>query len=127
MPDELERVTLADRAEALLMQAESRGMEMRLGGSLAIRDHCQGTTELLQRWGRELPVDIDLFTRKSQQRAVEEMFKELGYTLDPALAYSQEYDLGRLVYHGPGAVKVDVFLDVLRMAHPGRVQGQALS
>lgn len=107
----------ADVARDLLAEAESRGLMLRLGGSLAVRGHCAGTARLLEAWGREAPADIDFFGYHAEHRELERLFEDLEYRLDPAIAHSREYGVNRLLYHRADGLKVDIFLDVLRMAH----------
>jgi hypothetical protein len=104
-------------ARDLLSEADQEQITLRIGGSLAVRLHCHASDDLLDRWQREPPGDVDLFGYSRQDPAIQGMFRRLGWTLDPAVALSREWGVNRLVYHGPDGAKTDVFLDTLNMAH----------
>jgi len=89
-----------------------------LTGSIATRERCATRPGLFERLDREPPIDIDLVAYARQRSQINQLFKDLGYRIDPTIAQSQEWGIPRLIFHGPdGRLKVDVFLDVLRMSH----------
>ncbi len=105
-------------ARQLLDDAAARGITLRLTGSIAVRERCARLPGLLERLDREPPIDIDLVGYAKQRAQISQLFKDLGYRIDPVIAQSQEWGIPRLIFHGPdGKPKVDVFLDVLRMSH----------
>ena len=109
---------LSALARDLVAQAAGRGITLRLIGSIAVRERCAGHLDVFRQLDREPPLDIDLVGYAKQQPQIDRMFKELGYRIDPTIAQSQEWGIKRLIYHGPdGKLKVDIFLDVLRMSH----------
>lgn len=119
-----------DVARSLIDEASARGIVLRLFGSLGVREHCTACGAFLDQVARDPHQDIDFMAYSSQQAAIEEMFQALSYRPDPAVAYSQEYGIQRLIYHHPDtAIKVEVFLDILRMSHAidmrGRLERQA--
>jgi hypothetical protein len=109
---------LGGLAKELVEQAAGRGITLRLIGSIAIRERCAEREEVFALLDRELPLDIDLVGYTKQQPQIDQMFKALGYRIDPTIAQSQEWGIQRLIYHAAdGKLKVDIFLDVLRMSH----------
>jgi hypothetical protein len=105
-------------AKDLVEQAASRGITLRLIGSIAVRERCADRPDIFRQLDREPPLDIDLVGYSKQQPQIDQMFKALAYRIDPTIAQSQEWGIQRLIYHGPdGKLKVDIFLDVLRMSH----------
>ena len=105
-------------ARRLVDEGTSRGIPLRLIGSIAVRELCAGREDILERLDREQPVDIDLVGYLKQQPQIALMFKQLGYRIDPTIAQSQEWGIQRLIYYAPDSeIKVDIFLDVLRMSH----------
>jgi len=53
-----------------------------------------------------------------EQPAIEALFTEEGWVLDPIIRWSMEWGIKRLIYMSPdGRFKVDIFLDQLVMSH----------
>ena len=105
-------------AKELIEEGRSRGITLRLLGSIAVREQCAGRPDIFARLDREPPIDIDLVGYLKQQGPITQMFKQLGYRMDPTIAQSQEWGIQRLIYYAPeSGTKVDIFLDVLRMSH----------
>jgi hypothetical protein len=99
-------------------QAASRGITLRLIGSIAVREQCADRPDIFRQLDREPPVDIDLVGYSRQQPQISRMFDDLGFRIDPVIAQSQEWGIQRLIYHAPDSkAKIDIFLDVLRMSH----------
>jgi hypothetical protein len=112
------RADLPRLAKDLVEQAASRGITLRLIGSIAVRERCAARPDVFRQLDREPPVDIDLVGYSRQQQQISRMFSELGYRIDPAIAQSQEWGIKRLIYHASDSTaKIDIFLDVLRMSH----------
>ena len=112
-PDELLHIALD-----LVDMGAQRGVTLRLLGSLGARAHSRESAALLDVLGREPTHDIDFMGYSSQQAQATRMFRELGYEPDPSVAFSQEYGIQRLIFHRPSdQLMVEIFLDVLRMAH----------
>lgn len=105
--------------DRLLAIADDRAVTLRLLGSVAVWAHCREHRPLLVRLERQEYRDIDLIGRSQDRRAIGAVFAELGYEPDAALMGSQEYGINRLIFNSPPPlnVKVDVFLDTLRMCH----------
>jgi hypothetical protein len=94
------------------------GLQVRLIGSLAVRQHCPAHADLLDTLNRRPYHDLDFMAYGAQTRPVRELFSSLGYEIDPEILRSQEYGIQRLIFNLPGTeLKVDVFLDDLIMAH----------
>jgi hypothetical protein len=109
---------MQELARNLVEEARSRGITLRLLGSIAVRELCAGREDVLARLDREPPIDIDLIGYMKQYAAISQMFRELQYQIDPTIAQSQEWGIKRLIYYEPEThAKVDIFLDVLRMSH----------
>lgn len=109
---------VAKEADRLLREAEGRGLTLRLTGSLGVSLHSEGSRDLLALLGRRHYRDIDLMGAWKQQRAVSHLFEERGYLPDPDIKQAQEFGSKRLIYQHPEtAIKVDVFMDDLVMAH----------
>ena len=113
-PDEL-----LELAIEFVEEGASRGITLRLLGSLAVRAHTEGPGGLLDLLERVPTHDIDYMGYSGDQAAADRYFvEELGYQPDPAVAHSLEYGINRLIYYQQdGPVMVEVFLDQLRMAH----------
>ena len=105
--------------DRLLACADDRAVTLRLLGSVAVWAHCREHRALLVRLERQEYRDIDLMGRSQDWRDIIEVFGELGYQPDASLMASQEYGIGRLIFQSPPPrkIKVDVFLDTLRMCH----------
>jgi hypothetical protein len=110
--------SLLAEADQLLAESSRRGLVLRLAGSAGVLRHCPACRRAVGALNREPPDDLDFFAYGKQQRELGRMFADLGYRPDPAVAFSQEYGIDRLIYTGhASAAKIDVFLDVLRMSH----------
>ncbi|HEY1642467.1 MAG TPA: hypothetical protein VGG35_17375 [Streptosporangiaceae bacterium] len=109
---------LLSEADQLLAEAARRDLALRLAGSAGILRHCDACRAASAALARERPADLDFFAYRKQHTALGRMFTDLGYQADPAVAFSQEYGIDRLIYLGcRAATKIDVFLDALRMSH----------
>jgi len=112
-PDEL-----LNLARQLVDKGSEQGVTLRLLGSLAVRDHIRDSGGLLDLLERVPTHDIDFMGYSEEQAQADRMFKDLGYEMDPAVAYSLEYGVQRLIYHQrEEQIMAEVFLDELRMAH----------
>lgn len=112
-PDEL-----LDLGKQLVEDAAERGVTLRILGHLAVRAHIQAHRELIERLKRVATNDIDFMGYSKEQDEADSMFKGLGYAPDPAVAYSREYGIQRLIYHHPNVeIIAEIFLDELNMAH----------
>jgi hypothetical protein len=116
---------LLHEAAVLQQEAGRRRLMLKLAGSVGVLQHCLDCRQAVTGFDRELPGDLDFFAYGKQQRDLARMFTDLGYRADPAVAFSQEYGIDRLIYLGrSAAAKIDVFLDVLRMSHTVDFKGR---
>lgn len=118
----METSTLSDRippeALNLVEEAATSSLLLRITGSVAIRLHCDQHWPLLVRLGRRPYHDIDFWGLGKDQRQIERFFSERGYIADPKVKHMHEWGIKRLIYEHPeSAVKIDVFMDELVMAH----------
>jgi hypothetical protein len=105
-------------AAALCEAATEAAIPLRLIGSLAVKIRCPRYSHLMGELGRREAADVDLVGYGRDERAIERLFADRGYRLDPAIRHSREFGIRRLIYLHPAEdVKVDVFLDRLIMAH----------
>lgn len=109
---------LRDEALRLCERASDRHLTLRITGSLAVLLHCPGHAGLLETLGRRPLRDIDLMAHAKEQPAIEALYTEEGWVLDPIIRWSREWGVKRLIYRsGDSRFKVDVFLDQLVMSH----------
>lgn len=102
----------------LVDKAKERGVTLRILGHLAVRTHVQNNRELIDALKRKPTHDIDFMGYSNETTAANKFFiDELGYTLDPMVAYSQEFGIKRLIYHKENGLMAEIFQDDLRMAH----------
>ncbi len=107
-----------DESARLVAEAERAGLTLRMLGSVGVWHHCERADELYAALAREPPGDVDLAADARAQGAVAELLAGAGLVEDPSLRHSQEFGIRRLIYWRPDAsLKVEVFLDVLRMSH----------
>jgi hypothetical protein len=110
---------------ALYQRAEETGVTLRFVGSLAIQLTCPKWKHLAVDLERRPSRDIDFVGYAKEQRRIEDQFVEAGYVIHPAVKYSQEYGVKRLIFlpveQDP---HVDIFLDDLIMAHTVQFSGR---
>lgn len=111
-------VQLHSELDRIMAATSQAGLQVRLIGSLAVRQHCPAHAHLLGALERRPYHDLDFMAYSAQTRPIQVLFSSLGYEIDPAILRSQEYGIQRLIFNLPGSeLKVDVFLDDLIMAH----------
>lgn len=106
---------LLGTGEELLARASAEGVTLRLIGGIAVLAR-SGDPDLPRRLDREPPGDLDFAGLDQESTELERLFAAAGWEIDPVVAQGREYGIGRLIFHR-GEVKVDVFLDELRMCH----------
>jgi hypothetical protein len=113
-------------AEALRIahDAETRGVRLRILGSLAYRLHCPENIELFSKMERAL-TDIDFAAERNQARDIRDLLTGMGYVIDERITMATEG--GRYYFQHPATeLGVDVFMDELYFCHPipfrGRLQ-----
>ncbi len=102
----------------LVERAAIDSLVLRITGSVAVRLRCDQHWPLLSRLGRRPYHDIDFWGLGKDQQRIEHFFAALGYVVDPKCKHMHEWGIKRLIFDHPrSAVKVDVFMDELVMAH----------
>jgi hypothetical protein len=105
-----------ERALALVDQAATRGIQLRILGSLAYRLHCPANIALFEAMKRDL-TDIDFAARGSQRKEIRTFLAELGFEIDQDMLVSTEGK--RYAFEEPSTgLIVDVFFDELYFCHP---------
>jgi hypothetical protein len=106
---------LADEATRIVASTGSRGVALRVVGSLGIRLHCAAVAPYMDRFGRQ-PKDIDLVVAREGRRVMRQVLEEAGYQADRDLLVAME---GRryTFAHPDRAIEVDVFVDRLDFCH----------
>jgi hypothetical protein len=110
-------------AERIVQVAEERNLILRLLGAIAFRIHCPKYGYLCEKMKRNI-TDIDFMGYGRQIAEIKKLFKDLGYT--------KSYDdvetilMGRLIYYSKhyANLRVDVFLDKLKMCHTINFDGR---
>ena len=104
-----------DEALQLIQEAEERGLQLRILGSIAYRLQCPNNLHLFQDMARAL-TDVDLAGLKSQNQEVREFFLSRGYQPDEGVYVASEGS--RHIYvHPKTNLNVDVFADELYFCH----------
>ncbi len=112
-PDEL-----LEFARQLVEMGQEKGVMLRILGHLAVRSHVEAHRALIDQLKRLPTHDIDFMGYSKEINQASRMFiDELGYTPDPAVAYSQEYGIQRLIYYRDDGLLAEIFVDQLKMAH----------
>lgn len=112
-PDELLEI-----ARQLVELGAKNGVTMRILGHLAVRQHVVANRDLISLLKRVPTHDIDFLGYSKEINQANKLFIDmLGYKPDPAVAFSQEYGVGRLIYYHPNGVMAEIFCDELKMAH----------
>jgi hypothetical protein len=110
-------------AIGIVEKAQSRGVYMRILGSLAayIRSRNNGSADVfksLGRFGEGMPLftDLDLAAYGKQRGEIHKVFRELGF--EPDTMVNGMFGHKRLIYYHPkGKYHVDVFLNKLEFSH----------
>ena len=104
-----------DEALQLIRDAEDRGLQLRILGSIAYRLQCPKNLHLFEDMARVL-TDVDLAGLRSQNQEVREFFLSRGYQPDEGVYVASEGS--RHIYLHPRTnLNVDVFADELYFCH----------
>lgn len=104
-----------DEALRLVEDAEARGIQLRVLGSIAYRLQCPRNLHLFQDMARVL-TDVDFAGLKSQNQEVREFFLSEGYQPDEGVYMASEGS--RHIYlHPETKLNVDVFANELYFCH----------
>ncbi len=113
-PDKL-NLEFVDEALRLVKDAEARGIQLRILGSIAYRLQCPNNLHLFQDMARVL-TDVDFAGLKSQNQEVREFFLSEGYQPDEGVYMASEGS--RHIYlHPETNLNVDVFANELYFCH----------
>jgi len=104
-----------DEALRLVCDAEERGIQLRILGSIAYRLQCPKNLHLFQDMARAL-TDVDFAGLRSQNQEIREFFLSEGYKPDEGVYVASEGS--RHIYlHPETKLNVDVFADELYFCH----------
>ena len=104
-----------DVALRLVKDAEQRGIQLRILGSIAYRLQCPENLHLFEDMARVL-TDVDFAALKSQNQEIREFFLARGYAPDEGVYMASEGS--RHIYLDPDTnLNVDVFADELYFCH----------
>jgi hypothetical protein len=104
-----------DVALRLVDDAEARGIQLRILGSIAYRLQCPNNLHLFQNMARVL-TDVDFAGLKSQNQEVREFFLSTGYKPDEGVYMASEG--ARHIYlHPETNLNIDVFANELYFCH----------
>ncbi len=100
--------------DALMKEADARGITLRILGAIAFRTHCLMFKSYEYRAGRLLS-DIDFAAYSNDKRKIEEMFSNLGYEIDKHAKVL--FQGKRYIFYNPEGIHSDIFFDKLEMCH----------
>ena len=109
----MEQDAFLEEVEKILSLAQKEAVTLRLLGANAIRLRSQTAKSMAA--SRRL-TDLDFVGYKKERAKIEGLFERLGY--QPSRTFNMIHGDERLVFSGrEGELKVDVWLEVFRMAH----------
>jgi hypothetical protein len=118
----LKNLHFVDEALKLVKEAEERGIQLRILGSVAYRLHSPNNVHLFTEMEREL-TDVDFAAERRQGHAIREFMMSGGYRSNDAMFVGTEG--ARHVYEHPEwSLHVDVFTDELYYCHPIPFKGR---
>lgn len=106
---------LSEEAHRLIDEAENYGIVLRAIGSVAVRLHCEPSSNDMDRRDR-VPKDIDLVTRKRDRRRLDDFFALRGYETDRDMLVAME-GTRYLFRNQETGIDVDVWVDELNLCH----------
>lgn len=105
-------------AVRLVESAAEQSLLLRVTGSVAVHLHCARHNGLMRELGRRPFYDIDFWGRDRDHQRIAAFFEAEGYQADPAARGLREWGIKRQIFaHPDTAIKIDVFMDTLVMAH----------
>lgn len=111
-----------DEGLRLVRDAEQRGIQLRILGSIAYRIQCPENLHLFDDMARVL-TDVDFAAMRSQNQAIREFFLSEGYLPDEGVYVASEGS--RHIYvHPETRLNVDVFADELYFCHRVPFEGR---
>ena len=117
MSEESQNLNLEFVAEGLRLvsEAEKRGIQLRILGSIAYRIQCPNNLHLFDAMARVL-TDVDFAGLKSQNQAIREFLIGEGYTPDVGVYVAAE-GASHIYLHPDTQLNLDVFADELYFCH----------
>jgi hypothetical protein len=100
----------------IVNEANKKKIRLRAMGGLGFLIHCPNRRELLQAFNR-VPSDIDFMAPGSQEKQIDELFRELGYKEKGGQGVTMEVWSDRRIFEHPVLPHVDVFFDELDFCH----------
>lgn len=118
----LKNLHFVDEALRLVKEAEEKGIQLRILGSIAYRLHSPKNVHLFAEMEREL-TDVDFGAYRSQSHAIREFMKAQKYICNDGMFVGTEG--ARHIYQHPEwPLHVDVFTDELNYCHPIPFKGR---
>jgi hypothetical protein len=118
----LKNLHFVDEALRLVKEAEERGIQLRILGSIAYRLHSPKHVHLFAEMEREL-TDVDFGAYRKQSHAIRDFMVGQGYKANEGMFVGSEG--ARHIYQHPEwALHVDVFTDELNYCHPIPFKGR---
>jgi len=112
---------LYEEHQRIAVEAEKRGVVIRLLGALAFSLRCPQYAQLRGALGREL-TDLDYVALSKQWDAIVQLLASLGYSLDERRAMLHGHE--RIIFFHSAGLRVDVFFDRLDMCHIVDLRGR---
>ena len=100
----------------IVKEANERKIRLRAMGGIGIVLHCPNQRKLLQEMNR-LPSDLDFMALIRQEKQIEELFRDLGYTEKGGQGITMEIWSNRRIYEHPVFPHTDIFFDELDFCH----------
>jgi hypothetical protein len=114
MPEtEADQSIFFEEIDKILTMAKEEGATMRLLGATAIRSRSPSARKMA---GQRPLTDLDFVAYKKDRSRIEKLLKGLNY--EPSVMFNMAHGNERLLFFGhEGKLKIDVWLEVFRMAH----------
>jgi hypothetical protein len=106
-------MTRPEVAQAILQDAERRGVTLRALGGVAVQIRCASARAGRPLW-RECG-DIDLATTRRSAAGVKHILVDRGY--EPVVRFNALHGRSRLLFEAPHGDHADVFVDTFSMCH----------
>jgi len=99
--------------DKILSAAKEEAVTMRLLGATAVRTHSESAKKMA---GERVLTDLDFVAYKKDRRKIEKLLTKLNYS--PSTGFNMAHGDERLLFFGNDEkLKIDVWLEVFRMAH----------
>jgi len=118
----LKNLHFVDEALRLVKEAEGRGIQLRILGSIAYRLHSPKNVHLFAEMEREL-TDVDFGAYRKQGHAIRDFMIAQGYKPNEGMFVGSE-GARHMYQHPQWALHVDVFTDELNYCHPIPFKGR---